>query len=71
MVEKMEIKNILICGLGGVGGYFGGRIAHKIAQLNNVEYNIYFLARGPHLKEIRKRGLKLKTSNGEELICKP
>ncbi len=66
-----NIKNILVCGLGGVGGYFGGKIAHKIAQLNEEKYNIYFLARGPHLEEIKRNGLKLNSSNGEELVCKP
>ncbi len=48
-----NIKNILICGLGGVGGYFGGKIAYKIAQLNDERYKIYFLARGRHLEEIK------------------
>ena len=65
------IKNILVCGLGGVGGYFGGKIAHKIAQLNDEKYKIYFLTRGSHLEEINKKGLKLKTSDGEEIVCKP
>ncbi len=67
----MEIKNILICGVGGVGGYFGGRIAYKISQLGDIKKKIYFLARGPQLEIIQKQGLKLQISNGEELICKP
>ncbi len=66
----MEIKNILICGVGGVGGYFGGRIAYKISKLGNKK-KIYFLARGPHLEVIQKHGLKLHISNGEDLICWP
>jgi 2-dehydropantoate 2-reductase len=66
-----NIKNILVCGLGGVGGYFGGKIAHKITQSNEKKYNIYFLARGLHLEEIKKNGLKLNSSSGEELLCKP
>lgn len=66
-----NIKNILVCGLGGVGGYFGGKIANKIAQLNEKSYKIYFLARGAHLEEIKKNGLILNTSEGEELVCKP
>ncbi len=67
----MEIKNIWICGVGGVGGYFGGRIAHKISRLLLEKYKIYFLARGPHLDKINEIGLELYTSNGEKLICKP
>lgn len=66
-----HIKSILVCGLGGVGGYFGGKIAHKIAQLNDEKYKIYFLARGSHLEEINKNGLKLKTSDGEKIVSKP
>ncbi len=66
-----NIKNILVCGLGGVGGYFGGKIAHKIAQLYKEKHKIYFLARGLHLEEIKKNGLKLNSSNGKELVCKP
>jgi len=66
-----NIKNILVCGLGGVGGYFGGKIAHKIAQLYEEKYKIYFLARGLHLEEIKKNGLKLNSSDGAELVCKP
>ncbi len=67
----MEIKNIWICGVGGVGGYFGGRIAHKITLLGDRKYKTYFLARGPHLEEIKKNGLELHMSNGEEVNCKP
>ncbi|MFX0069523.1 MAG: ketopantoate reductase family protein [Candidatus Hermodarchaeota archaeon] len=66
----MNIKNIWICGVGGVGGYFGGKIANKISELEKKN-KIYFLARGLHLEEIKKKGLKLNTSNGEELICTP
>ena len=34
-----NIKNILVCGLGGVGGYFGGKIAYKIAQLYEEKFS--------------------------------
>lgn len=67
----MELINILICGIGGVGGYFGGVIAHKLSQLDIKEYNVYFLARGQHLKEIREHGLELHTSDNETLVCTP
>jgi tRNA A37 threonylcarbamoyladenosine dehydratase len=30
MLDKKKIQNILICGVGGVGGYFGGILANKI-----------------------------------------
>jgi len=71
MLDKIKIQNILICGVGGVGGYFGGILANKINQLGKKEYKTYFLARGSHLDIIKKDGLQLHTSDGEELICKP
>lgn len=52
----MKLK-IAIVGIGGVGGYFGGRLAAHYEKDNNV--NIYFMARGNHLKEIQKNGLKI------------
>jgi 2-dehydropantoate 2-reductase len=67
----MELKNILICGIGGVGGYFGGKIAHELSQLVIKASKIYFLARGQHLKKIRENGLELHTSDNETLICTP
>jgi 2-dehydropantoate 2-reductase len=71
MVLIMEIKNIWICGIGGVGGYFGGKIAYKISNLEFDGYKVYFLARGSHLEEINKNGLRLHLANGKNLICKP
>lgn len=60
----MPIKNIGIIGTGGVGGYFGGKLS-----LNPVA-NVYFLARGQHLKAIQEQGLILSTEQGE-FICQP
>jgi len=53
---------IVIVGLGGVGGYFGGMLAKYYT--NNPEVEIYFVARGEHLKKIKENGLKLITENG-------
>jgi 2-dehydropantoate 2-reductase len=44
--------NIGIVGVGGVGGYFGGKIAKYFEDDN--ENNIYFVARGEHFKKIRE-----------------
>ncbi|MBQ3420197.1 MAG: 2-dehydropantoate 2-reductase [Romboutsia sp.] len=60
--------NIAIIGVGGVGGYFGGKISRLV---DNKNINVYFIARGKHLEEIKKNGLKLKTSDMGEFICKP
>lgn len=67
----MEIKNIWICGIGGVGGYFGGRLAYINSHMEEKKYHIHFLARGLHLEQIRKHGLKLQMSDGKEITCKP
>ncbi|MHA1379743.1 MAG: ketopantoate reductase family protein [Candidatus Helarchaeota archaeon] len=71
MFEKKEIRQICVCGIGGVGGYFGGRIAYNIENSNDTKKKVYFLARGDHLEEIKKNGLRLHLSDGSELICKP
>jgi 2-dehydropantoate 2-reductase len=46
---------ILVAGIGGVGGYFGGLLARAYEQSRDVQ--IHFLARGEHLHEILKNGL--------------
>ena len=71
MLDKIKIQKILICGVGGVGGYFGGILANKTNKIGKKDYKTYFLARGPHLDIIKKDGLQLHTSDGEDLICKP
>ena len=62
------IKNIAVIGIGGVGGYFGGKLC-QIMSSSNI--HIYFVARGPHLQEIQKNGLLLATAEEGNLICKP
>lgn len=47
-------QHILIVGLGGLGGYFGGMLARKY---ENSDIHINFLARGNHLNEIQQQGL--------------
>ena len=53
--------NIVIYGTGGVGGYFGARLA----QAGN---NVTFIARGKHLEAIQKKGLQLKSTKGNYLV---
>lgn len=48
---------ILIAGIGGVGGYFGGLLAKH--YYDNAAVEISFIARGQHLKEIQDKGLKV------------
>ena len=63
----MEIKNICVVGVGGVGGYFGGLLAHAFAS----EKHLSFIARGAHLAQIQEHGLMLNTSSKQGLVCKP
>jgi hypothetical protein len=49
---------IAILGSGGVGGYFGGRLA---AGGDDVT----FIARGAHLAALRERGLRILSPNGD------
>ncbi|MES2448141.1 MAG: 2-dehydropantoate 2-reductase [Bacteroidota bacterium] len=48
---------IVIAGIGGVGGYFGGLLARAYAGNDDIE--VYFLARGKHLSAIQVNGLKV------------
>jgi 2-dehydropantoate 2-reductase len=63
----MNIK-IVIVGLGGVGGYYGGLLAKRYAEDPNIE--IYFVARGEHLKKVQQDGLTVITENGT-FVVKP
>jgi 2-dehydropantoate 2-reductase len=60
--------NIIIAGIGGVGGYFGGVLAKCFEGDENVR--VCFLARGAHLEAIRSNGLRvIKGSN--EFVARP
>ena len=49
---------IVIFGAGGVGGYFGAKLA-----LSGVD--VTFVARGVHLEAIRTKGLTIRSPEGE------
>jgi 2-dehydropantoate 2-reductase len=53
---------ILVAGAGGVGGYFGARLAR-------MGETVVFLARGEHLAAIRRDGLRVRsTIEGESVV---
>jgi 2-dehydropantoate 2-reductase len=52
---------IAVIGTGGVGGYFGGRLAES-------GNDVRFVARGRHLEEMKRCGLKVKSRLGDILI---
>lgn len=49
---------ILIYGIGGVGGYFGGKLAQ-------TEHQVTMIARGAHLKAIQENGLSVQSVTGD------
>ena len=49
---------IAVVGAGGVGGYFGGRLAE-------AGEDVVFLARGAHLEAIREKGLEVESIAGD------
>jgi 2-dehydropantoate 2-reductase len=63
--------NICIYGTGGVGGFFGGRLADACASHRSKVADVYFVARGPHLEEIWRSGLVLNTTERKNVVCKP
>jgi 2-dehydropantoate 2-reductase len=52
---------IAIVGVGGVGGYFGAKLAH-------AGEDVIFMARGEHLRAIRETGLRLESADGDVTV---
>jgi len=52
---------IAVVGAGGVGGYFGARLAAS-------GQDVWFIARGAHLEAMRRDGLRVTSANGDLLI---
>jgi|Deesub1362B_J571_1020462.scaffolds.fasta_scaffold02253_2 2-dehydropantoate 2-reductase len=59
---------IAVVGLGGVGGFLGGKIGY-VHQARD-DHELYFVARGAHLEAIRRSGLRLVTG-GRILEVRP
>ena len=52
---------IVVFGTGGVGGYFGGRLAR-------AGEDVTFIARGEHLRVIKTNGLRVDSTSGDFVI---
>lgn len=52
---------IVVFGTGGVGGYFGGRLAQ-------AGEDVTFIARGEHLRAIKVSGLRVDSPNGDFVV---
>jgi len=55
---------VAVFGTGGVGGYFGGRLALAGAE-------VHLIARGPHLKALKTNGLRVTSPNGDFQVDLP
>jgi 2-dehydropantoate 2-reductase len=51
----------LVFGAGGVGGFFGGKLAH-------AGEDVWFIARGKHLEAMKANGLHVRATGGELTI---
>jgi 2-dehydropantoate 2-reductase len=60
-MRQASHMRIAIFGTGGVGGYFGGRLAQHGADVT-------FIARGEHLRAILESGLKVDSLNGDFVV---
>ena len=55
---------IAVYGAGGIGGYFGGRLARAGADVR-------FIARGAHLQALREQGLRVRSVTGDFEVRAP
>lgn len=55
---KFVVMKILVLGAGAVGGYFGGRLAA-------AGHEVFFTARGEHLKALQNTGLSVQSCQGD------
>lgn len=57
-MTTVEPMRIAIVGVGGVGGYFGGRLAQ-------TGHEVFFIARGEHLAAMQQHGLRVRSIAGD------
>ncbi|WP_316802961.1 2-dehydropantoate 2-reductase [Pedobacter nototheniae] len=65
----MKIKGLTVIGLGGVGGYFGFKLAQKYANKEGI--HISFVARTETYAVIKQNGLTLLSSEHENSTTNP
>ena len=54
---------IAVIGAGGVGGYFGAKLAQG-------GHDVTFVARGAHLAAMRERGLRVESAGGDIVLSR-
>jgi 2-dehydropantoate 2-reductase len=67
------MSNLTVCvvGVGGVGGYLGGKLAHAFHSNPDSPVEVFFVARGKHLEAIKKNGLVIKSPELGTMTCRP
>ena len=55
---RVEIMRIAVLAAGGVGAYFGARLA-------DAGHDVHFIARGAHLAAMRLHGLRVESVHGD------
>lgn len=65
----MKTKELTIIGLGGVGGYFGFKLAQKYASSDAL--NISFVARAQTYEIVKEKGLTLLSPEHENPVAHP
>ncbi|PKL05755.1 MAG: 2-dehydropantoate 2-reductase [Spirochaetae bacterium HGW-Spirochaetae-9] len=60
--------NIAIIGIGGIGGFFGGKLTKLLQGTQGAK--VYFIARGKQLEAINAKGLILESEEGK-ITCHP
>ncbi|HDQ14111.1 MAG TPA: 2-dehydropantoate 2-reductase [Sediminispirochaeta sp.] len=63
--------NILVYGVGGIGGFISGRLGGLLKSAGSGLTSLNLVARGEHLKALQKRGLKFVDPDGTAQVVKP
>lgn len=58
--------NIVVSGMGGVGGYYGALLAQEAQK--DEQLNVWFVARGEHLAKITAHGLRVQTPTRDFVV---
>jgi 2-dehydropantoate 2-reductase len=58
------VVKVVVVGSGGVGGYFGGRLARS-------GHEVALVARGPHLQALQEHGLRVRSVKGDVTVSVP
>ena len=67
----MSKLNIGVIGVGGVGGYLGGKLAHHFSAMSDASVKVFFAGRGKHLEAIQRDGLIVISPEFGSITCRP